>query len=544
MMGATDPVRPLILIICSLNKQGGGITDYEPEASVTSSLEPDLQTALLERRSNIYHLLRNGDVTWSKIDQNDHFLNRDLVHGPDLGGTEEGARYLPALERYIGTHFYKSLGDDGRTALRSPELHTLILTGLYGLVGVDDPIQCYSVPIEWDNNVQKYWCRDNLPTRLLIAYLQRHRITHIFDMTAREDYRDMIDWLRVRDQTQIPIRHCFSRIGAGPDALTHLGEFVATLPAEGIARQLVDLPVDVHPDLTGQNVYLRTVPREYPGLPTERAPIPPESGLFFPEIVPEPNARRILETSEKTMKVLFNSPAALGADAGSMFFVYYGKGLEVLLHNVYGRELKAELGGRPYHGRVALLNELLTRDESASLGAWVNLNPRGIGDPAEKILDRYFNRKLVAVFPVVRSACDYIRKFRNPKGHYEISSMGEMLDARRRVVDLLNRVLIAIYGRDVELEFWRRALRHGNAEQRKEAASAVAKLGDRESVPRLIDGLGNTAEGISFARALGVIGDERALPALEQIAISTADPCQKTARDAIAAIRAKEVQKL
>ena len=544
MISATDTVRPLVLIICSLNKHGGGFTEYEPEASIASSLEPDLQTALLERRSNIYHILRNGAVTWCKIDQNDHVLNRDLVHGQELGGTETGGRYLPALDRYNGTHFFKSLGDSGRAALRSPEIHTLILTGLYGLVGVDDPIQCYSVPIEWDNNVQKCWCRDNLPTRLLIAYLQRHQITHIFDMTAREDYRDMIDWLRVRDETQIPVRHCFSRIGAGPDALTHLGEFVATLPPEGIARQLVGLPVDAHPDITGQTVYLRSVPREYPGLPTERAPIPPESGLFFPEIVPEPNARRIFETSEKTMKVLFNSHAALGSDAGSMFFVYYGKGLEVLLHNEYGRELKAELAGKPYHGGVALLNELLNRDESASLGAWANLNPRGFGDPAEKILDRYYNRKLVTVFPVVRSACDYIRKFRNPKGHYDITSMDQMLDARRRVVDHLNRVLIAIYGRDVELDFWRRALRHGNAEQRKEAASAVAKLGDRESVPRLIDGLGDPAGGVSFARALGVIGDERALPALERIAMSTADPCQKAARDAIAAIHTKEEQKI
>lgn len=535
--------NPLLVVICSFGKNPGGTPGYDPSDSVLVSLDDRDGQALLERRHQVYEEFVDGRILWDHSDEREHMYNEHLVCGPDLGGTDTSAVYMPAVDRYDG-RFYTGLDKGSRDRLSDPGMQTLIVSGLYGLLEPGDQIQCYSIPVEWGNNVQETWCRDDLLTCLLIAYIRHHDITHIYDFTAREDYRSMIDWLRVRDETGIPVRHCFSRDAAGEDALKHLGVFIGNQEPGMVAGRLNAIPVDRHPKETGLPVYARTIPYEYEGLPTERKPIPPESGLFFWEIVPDTEARRIFETGEKVLRTLISSPADLGDDQGSILFMNYGKGLEVLLNNTWGKRIASVVRKGAYIGNDPFISVLREGEDTVALGAWIYLEQQSMkgNNSVERAGRQIFEREMASVYPVIRRACEVVAPYRNKGDHRVITSMEEMLAVRRGLVNALNQVLFAIYGEPVQIEYNRRALRHGTTEQRQMAAAALAKAGDTESVPRLVDLLDDAVVGPSAARALGVLDDGRAAPALERIAATTTDLRQKTARDAIASIEARRGQ--
>lgn len=535
--------NPLLVVICSFGKNPGGTQGYYPNGSGPASLDDQDRHALLDRRHLVYDQFADGTILWDHSDEREHMYNEHLVCGPDLGGTDTSAVYMPAVDRYDG-RFYMGLDKGSRDRLSDPGMRTLIISGLYGLLEPNEQVQCYSIPVEWGNNVQETWCRDDLLTRLLLVYIRRHGVTHIYDFTAREDYRSMIDWLRVRDEAGIPVRHCFSRDAAGEDALKLLGIFIGKLEPGQVADGLRAIPIDRHPKETGLPVYARTIPYEYEGLPTERKPIPPDSGLFFWEIVPDTEARRIFETGEKVLRTLISSPADLGDDQGSILFMNYGKGLEVLLNNTWGKRIASVVRKGAYTGNDSFISILRVGEDTVALGAWIYLEQQSMkgNNPVERAARQLFESEMAAQYPAIRRACTVIAPYRNKADHRVITSMEEMFAVRREIVNSLNQVLFAIYGEPVQIDYNRRALRHGTTEQRQMAVTTLAKAGDIESVPRLVDLLDDTVVGPTAARALGMLGDGRAAPALERIAATTTDLRQKTARDAIASIEARRGQ--
>ena len=190
--------------------------------------------------------------------------NRDLTQGVDFGG-RRAAVWLPAVHRYDG-RFFQALGADGRKKLTQPGRHVLFLSGLYGLLRPTEPIQLYSCPLSVQ--VVELWNSDSLLTDLLCEYMERYKIVKIFDLTAVDAYRRLIDWRRVVD-TGAEVLHCFDAMAAGDFALISFGQVLAS--------NLIDLSdgelIDMQPETRTGRVRFRSLPQPPSGGPVEVAGI-------------------------------------------------------------------------------------------------------------------------------------------------------------------------------------------------------------------------------------------------------------------------------
>ena len=255
----------LFLTICSLNKSGGGEPAYDEGAAITSVLPQDLKAQLLERREAARQLV-TGDAAleWQGVPLSELDFNRGLNRGVDFGGRRT-AVYLPAVHRYDG-RFFHALGADGRKKLAESGHHTLFLSGLYGLLRPSEPIQLYSCPLS--AQVAELWDSDSLLTKLLCEFIERCNIEKIFDLTAVDAYRRLIDWRQVED-TGAEVLHCFDAMAAGDYALISFGQVLAS--------SLLDLSEDellgVRPETEMGSIRFRSLPKPPSGYPEEVAEI-------------------------------------------------------------------------------------------------------------------------------------------------------------------------------------------------------------------------------------------------------------------------------
>lgn len=213
----------VFLTTCSLNKAEGGVPGYDDTATITSLLSPDLKERLLDRRETVRQLVKNDQhLAWQGVPLSKLYFNARLARGPDFGG-RDAAAYLPAVHRYDG-RFLQAVGSEGRELLVESKHQTLFLSGLYGLVCSSEPIQLYSCPLR--HQVAKRWASDGLLTDVLCDYLERCEPAKVFDLTAIDAYRGLIDWTRVRQWVEV--LHCFDAMGAGDNALIPLGKALSS----------------------------------------------------------------------------------------------------------------------------------------------------------------------------------------------------------------------------------------------------------------------------------------------------------------------------
>lgn len=118
---------------------------------------------------------------------------------------------MPAIHRYQG-RFFQALGEEGRKKLCQPQRHTLFLSGLYGLLCPMEPIQLYSCPLLGE--VSDMWRKDSLLTELLCTYIDRNGVEKVFDMTALDAYRKLVDWQRIGGEG-VKVLHCFHAMAPG-----------------------------------------------------------------------------------------------------------------------------------------------------------------------------------------------------------------------------------------------------------------------------------------------------------------------------------------
>ncbi len=208
----------LLIAICSNGKQKGGNDDYNPEGSFCS-LVPEFSGQLIEARKLVFDLIKSGRATRMGIPLSQFPHNENLSDGPDFGGCAQ-AEYMSSGTRFSG-RFYKELGQNREDLIRKSPHHFLILCGVYGLLTPDEMIQEYNCCPEDSAEIGKIWQTDNILTSLLMGYIRNYGIIRIFDMTADPTFRSMIDWEKLKSETEV--FRIFGNENSGPDLLPSLG---------------------------------------------------------------------------------------------------------------------------------------------------------------------------------------------------------------------------------------------------------------------------------------------------------------------------------
>ena len=202
-----NPTSPVLFLgICSLSKrkdvESDPPTQYQSDSSIAARLKnrPAVDRLYQGRREG-FELIRESGIENNGALLRDHPYNVALKPGPDFRGTAK-ARYLPAIDRYIG-RFYRPTNDQGETVvlrdriLRSPH-HLLIVSGLYGLVLPNEQIQVYESPLEDVQEIRDVWTQDERLSYILAAYILSQKIRLVVDMTGQRAYQEMIDWTKIR----------------------------------------------------------------------------------------------------------------------------------------------------------------------------------------------------------------------------------------------------------------------------------------------------------------------------------------------------------
>ncbi len=228
----------LILISCSDHKMPYG----RPMAPGTDPIpwlqDSELHDRLLKTRRLVLHYIKTMklcDVERKQGNRGYDPVNRDLVKGPDFGGTDYSGLYLPACLRYIGRFFREvrgNLSDDDALKLWERSCggyQVLIVSGLYGLVSPFDPIQEYTCHftdriIGTRQGLQIIW-RNVLAE--IICHLTKDTGSgckaKLLDLLSEESYQDAFDWGLISKHAT-----CFNRVyklKAGPETLINSARF-------------------------------------------------------------------------------------------------------------------------------------------------------------------------------------------------------------------------------------------------------------------------------------------------------------------------------
>jgi len=232
--------KVLFVTICSNNKKTGGSAGYDPSRSIAACLSTSLGADILGGRARVLELIKKGGKTRDGKRIAELPRNRGLVKGPDLGGDSGNGRYLPAEERYRGT-FYTQLGSGAQSLLSSGPASAVILSGLYGVLLPDEPIQDYSCHLNDHPAIRNVWTASNLATEAVLRLVKSQGIEKILDFTALHSYRYLLDWCRIRNSVSGGVLHLFGEQTTGDSLLTPLGALARSLLVEKSEQQLHEI---------------------------------------------------------------------------------------------------------------------------------------------------------------------------------------------------------------------------------------------------------------------------------------------------------------
>lgn len=232
----------LLITICSNQKIQGGDVFKEAVPSLRKVL-PDRADELAKKRAAVLNLIQSETLGRDGINLSQMQFNSRLVQGPEFGGARSG-RYLPAAERYAGS-FYSAAKKGSDDILSKTKHHVLIVSALYGLILPDELIQVYSCHIEDHPDIASIWTKGEFLTSILISYIRKFAIKKVFDLTAQDVYRTLLDWSRVSSKADV--LHAFGEQYAGPALLSSLGELardhILSKTEEDIAALQPGIPV-------------------------------------------------------------------------------------------------------------------------------------------------------------------------------------------------------------------------------------------------------------------------------------------------------------
>jgi pimeloyl-ACP methyl ester carboxylesterase len=236
--GTVKPKRDVLFISCAAHKRSDGERTHPRTGGMEHDVaDPDVGKLLIQTRAKILTLIQQGRIEGIEFKEGNRAArpqNQTLIMGPDLGGALNSSKYLPAYWRYMGRS-YQATESQWKTFLERPESErpdVIIMSGLYGLVTVDEYIQNYDCHItDTDTStgqiVRDYW--KGALTDALISHLERlegrgWEIGRVFDLLSERSYQDAIEWQRVYPRWSV--MHRIFEEKAGRDALANMGIWV------------------------------------------------------------------------------------------------------------------------------------------------------------------------------------------------------------------------------------------------------------------------------------------------------------------------------
>jgi len=211
----------IFITCCSRNKVPGG----NPYDKYRYDFIPDIE--ILRIRNEIRRQILKGEIQGNL---------RSALFGQDFGGTESGL-YLPAQERYAAGAFmsslYRALGNDKdlqKTWLDENPL--FFISGLYGVVRANEPIQNYDVHLE---ETKGSWNK-NILTRYLMNMIKPAANQLILDCTADFEYSQMIDWGVFEEDNEV--LHVTGKLFEGSQIRSAAGELAANSDGRFIRERI------------------------------------------------------------------------------------------------------------------------------------------------------------------------------------------------------------------------------------------------------------------------------------------------------------------
>lgn len=229
----------IILLSCSNGKTRGGSAVYSIHDSIASDLPAETRRELWSCRSAIAGRILAGlveDRLRGDGNRRDSRYNIALQLGADMGvglsesgpmerytqkqseiQSEASSQYLPAYERYDG-RFFAHAGLETFEKVFCEECHVLIISGLYGLLLPEEPIQAYNCHVDDEVlggglfssdgdaggegylRISDFWKQRNLLDRILQEFIENHNrqhehsIRYVVDLLSETSYQRLFNW--------------------------------------------------------------------------------------------------------------------------------------------------------------------------------------------------------------------------------------------------------------------------------------------------------------------------------------------------------------
>lgn len=238
--------RALILLSCSRDKRdGGSVWPQNAPKIIDSKLLPTEAQRLATVRQAIFRLLKGEKPLLYNSDHkgglcHERWGNYKLKNGPDFQCNDAGGAYREAHDRYKG-RFFTALDRElqgetdrfwDRIRNRELPLEILFVSGLYGLLLWDEPIQdydCHFADYTRDaagRTIREKW--GDVLTDALIEFINHSgrsgrggNITRVYDFLSESYYQYVFNWERVSGISLVGARiyHRIFKADAGSDAL-------------------------------------------------------------------------------------------------------------------------------------------------------------------------------------------------------------------------------------------------------------------------------------------------------------------------------------
>jgi tetratricopeptide (TPR) repeat protein len=165
--------------------------------------------------------------------------------------------------------------------------------------------------------------------------------------------------------------------------------------------------------------------------------------------VKDENVRDMLRSADK---LIFDYLGGNPPPDSSMILVEYGKALETMLHqqvSIYFTPLIKKYKRRKISEDCNRKFGVLMRNQSITSGTWERIIEDFAKEPKDSDVKEFknvlFKHFTDDTLKVIKKACNFMAPERNPVSHTETRDMNYVLNKRKELIDLLNKVIEKLY---------------------------------------------------------------------------------------------------